>query len=459
MAFQFVHAKTYSIKSGGAGIAAEAGRKPDHSRHVDDPKPPVLLAGVEPEDAWSEIERRHGEARATVTMKNGKQAQRKLRKDENVLLAAVASYPVPTEKLDPEDPAFQDWKRRALKFFEKHHGQPLSAVLHLDESHPHIHFLTAPDLEAGERMADIHPGERAKRDAGGRTGKRVEKNNAYKTAMRGYQDDFYSSVSQYHGHARLGPQRQRLSRAEWKAQEAQEQHFAKQAEKILKAKKGLAESRQNVETRLKSVSKAERQVERSTANLKKQENTVEKLKSELNRRQQQISDRERRMAGVWGVLVSFVTLGRAGTKKRIQEAQKAAKDDAAKQIAKAEEKSRKAARVLQKRVDKAIQERDVFERQKGALENKLIEAQGAHRAAETSRDEMKRTYQPMQAENATLSKDLRLTRAFISDLEKAAEKGDIDQLLERLKKDPEPSPLNEILNEHGRNSGITPNLG
>lgn len=439
MAFQFVHVSTYSIKSGGAGIAAEAGRKPDHSRHVDAPQPPVLLRGSEPEAAWAEIERRHAAARVTVKTKKG-QVQRRLRKDENVLLAAVASYPVPTGQLDPADPDFQRWQKRTLGHFRKAHGEPLSAVLHLDESHPHIHFLTSPDLEAGQRMADIHPGERAKRDAGGRDGKRIEKNTAYKEAMRQYQDQFYNLVSRHHGHARLGPQRQRLTRAEWKAQEAQGQRFAKQIEEITSARKNLVESRQKVRAGQENLQKAERQVDRSMKNVTKQKIAVEQLQKQLDQRQRQIAARERRITGVWGGLVSFVTLGRGGVKKRIEEAQGAARDAAKLDIEKAQQKAQKAERVMKKRTQKLAQERNGLKHEKEILKDKLVDAQGAQQRAEKNFRSMKETHQPLQLENATLAKDLRITQAFISDLEKAVKAGNIDEVIDRLTKKPEPIP-------------------
>ena len=38
-------------------------------------------------------------------------------------------------------------------------------------------------------------------------------------AMQSYQDDYFSQVSVQCGHTRLGPRRQRLTRAEWKGQQ------------------------------------------------------------------------------------------------------------------------------------------------------------------------------------------------------------------------------------------------
>ena len=37
--------------------------------------------------------------------------------------------------------------------------------------------------------------------------------------MQSYQDDYFSQVSVQCGHTRLGPRRQRLTRAEWKGQQ------------------------------------------------------------------------------------------------------------------------------------------------------------------------------------------------------------------------------------------------
>jgi len=206
MAFQFVHVETYSIKTGGGGIAAEAGRTPTHCLHVENPQPPVVLHGTSPEDAWLEIERRHAASTSTVTIK-GVERQRKMRIDENIMVAAVASYPTPTAEMDLQDPAFLDWQRRALDFFESEHGPALSAVLHLDETHPHIHYLTAPDLESGERIESIHRGLKAKAEAGGNRGKKVKIDRAYNDAMSSYQDAYGEQVGQYHAQARLGPAR------------------------------------------------------------------------------------------------------------------------------------------------------------------------------------------------------------------------------------------------------------
>jgi len=455
LAFQFVHVSTYSVKTGGAGIAAEAGRKPDNSRHIENPKPPVLLAGVQPENAWAEIERRHGAARDTITLKSGEPAQRKMRRDENVLLAAVASYPTPTKDLDPDDETFLDWKQRTLDFFKKTHGEPLSAVLHLDETHPHIHFLTAPDLEAGQRMKDIHPGFQAKAELGGRKAKATDKNRAWKVAMRGYQDDYHKDVSQHFAHLRLGPKRQRLSTAELKAQKAeaervqqrlkaldvsektQRSEFHQAMSKVTAAQESVAREKSEITAKEKELKAAETKISRSIKKLNDRQSAITKTRKALSERQSQIAKRETQMAGLWGGLVSFVTLGRAGTQKRIRDAQKAAELDAQKKIEKITAKAEKTHKVLQNRVQGASEQRDALKRQKVSLEDKLLHAKGEIEIAEQNVEHLQSQLTPVKAENATLAKDLRAAKAFIGDLEKAAKTGDIDQLLKALRPEPE----------------------
>lgn len=303
MSFQFVHVECYSIKTGGAGIAAEAGRKPDHSRHVDDPLPPVLLAGVEPEAAWSEIERRHSKARDRVKMKNGRVAERRLRVDANVLLAAVASYPTPTTETDTDSPEFQDWQNRAIAWLTEQHGEPLSVVLHLDETHPHIHFLTAPDLENGQRMADIHAGEKAKAAIGGRSAGQVAKKKAFTDAMRGYQDSYHEAVGQHHGQARLGPKRQRLTREEWKAQQAELARRAEQLKKIELTAADLDESQAELNENWQFVIEENKRLHELEEALNAQSTGISEREAKLEADNEKVIEREQ------GVFAQVIELG------------------------------------------------------------------------------------------------------------------------------------------------------
>ena len=448
MAFQFVHAKTYSVKTGGAGIASEAGRKPDHSRHVSEPKPPILLAGIEPEAAWSEIERRHGAARNTVKMKNGKTAQRKLRKDENILLAAVASHPTPTEQLNPDDPEFKAWIDSSLKFFEAQHGKPLSAVLHLDESHPHIHFLTAPDLEAGERMADIHPGEGAKRDAGGRKGKRTEKDHLYKEAMRKYQDTYHDQVGKRHGLTRLGPKRQRLARSEWKAQEAEAIRVAKNIRQ-LEDRDAKLDIRANKLDEKGSALRAEiarhnSRVANYKEKLKSHNEKHEKIISLIEERQKKLSDKEENVAkrerkaeeiirensNFYGRALSVMTFGSKGVEKEVRNARKAAREKAKEEIKNAQERLEKTKRIAAKRKLKIENLESDLSDTKDALKAKEQEVQILRNEVEGMQESLsiqRKESLPLEAEIATNAKNTRILSVKLDSLKASLEDLDIDQ--------------------------------
>jgi hypothetical protein len=283
VAFQFAHVETYSIKgsatkSGGAGIAAEAGRTPANSRHVAEPKPPVLLAGVEPDLAWLKIVESRGKARDLWTQKSGVKAERKLRTDAHILLAAVASHPEPTATCDIESPDFKDWLNRSIEFFTKEHGEPLSVVMHLDETHPHIHFLTAPNLADGQRMPDIHVGVKAVEDVGGKNAKKHVKKKAFGDAMRVWQDRYQESVGVYHGLARLGPQRRRLPTGAYKAEQAEAKRQAEQLRKL--------------EVQTETVTTASAQLDQRETAAAAAQAAIEKANAELATRQTEIAARE-----------------------------------------------------------------------------------------------------------------------------------------------------------------------
>lgn len=119
------------------------------------------MLGEDPLAWWERVERQADEARAD----DG----RRLRRDSPVLLAGVASYPVPVGAMDDaEHERLNQWAQETAEWWQhKHGGGPVSVVMHLDESYPHLHMYAAPSLERGQRMADIHPGEAAKQQTKG----------------------------------------------------------------------------------------------------------------------------------------------------------------------------------------------------------------------------------------------------------------------------------------------------
>lgn len=186
-------------------IADEALRVEGACGHVESPKPATVLHGAGLREAVADAE-------AWASGMTDAQG-RKLRKDGLCLLAGVIS--LPRERID-EWPAFQ---QGALEWLKAKYGERLRCVVeHLDEAHPHLHFYAVP--LAGERFDAIHDGKAAvARVKAAGVATKGDQNLAYKTAMRGLQDNFWSEFAAGWGLARIGPGRQRLGRAEWKLEQ------------------------------------------------------------------------------------------------------------------------------------------------------------------------------------------------------------------------------------------------
>ena len=192
-------------------ILEEQDRVEEACPHIAEPRKPGLLYGVPPlevlaiAEQWAE----------TATDARG----HKLRKDGNVCLVGVISLP-----RDMEDD-FPKFAEESLIFLKEKYGDRLkSVIVHDDEAHPHLHFSVVPRV--GERFDDIHEGIKAKNQAKKEGQKAGAQNIAYIEAMRNFQDNFSEKVAMKNGLTRLGPARRRLSRGEWKAEQAQAKFFA-----------------------------------------------------------------------------------------------------------------------------------------------------------------------------------------------------------------------------------------
>lgn len=219
MAFQFMHIEAYGRKltsgnqkkpkAGGhtvASIVAEAAREPGNTAHIDAPQPPIYLFGKPLDqleaacEAWA----------ASAVDASGK----RLRKDALCLVAGVFSAP---DGISPE--GWEKIKSDAMRWLHGRYGERLQTVVeHIDESHPHCHFYVVP--LPGERFDAIHDGKRAAFELGGKT-KKGMRNQAYRDAMRAFQDDYYNHVGAPNGMTRIGPARRRLTREEWKLEQVQ----------------------------------------------------------------------------------------------------------------------------------------------------------------------------------------------------------------------------------------------
>ena len=217
-------------------MLAEADRKPGNCPHIDPEKladpalAPARIYGLKLEKVEQE---------ANAWAEQAKDAQgRALRKDGHCLLAGVVSLPNDTS---PED--WRKFRYDAIDWLKKEFGDRLRSVIeHRDESHPHLHFYAVP--EAGKGFASLHPGQQAARKAKAQGLKKGEQNEAYKNAMRDWQDKFSRDVGQHHGLTRIGPGQRRLTRGEWKQEQKQAkalQQAKSRAKKVLKQAEKQAE--------------------------------------------------------------------------------------------------------------------------------------------------------------------------------------------------------------------------
>lgn len=227
--YQFVHVESYSrstpkrassinkktgkvssAKSSGhcvSYIVNEAIREVNSIPHVKNPLPPEYLHG-EPletlEQACNDWANSVKDGRGHVT-----------RKDALCLAAGIVSAP---KDITPE--AWDAFQRDSVQWLKDKYGPALRTVIaHHDESHPHLHFYVVPEL--GQRFESVHQGRLAAAQVKAEGGLKGLQNQAYKAAMRGFQDEFYERVGIEHGFTRIGPAKRRLTREEWKLEQIQ----------------------------------------------------------------------------------------------------------------------------------------------------------------------------------------------------------------------------------------------
>lgn len=246
MGYQFVRLELFSRK-GKAGrctdfVFDEVSRRPEASLHVRDPKSPDVIFGMEIDD----LRALHDE-QAVVAKTIVKGKPKAIRKDQNTLGTIIISHPATMEEAQG-DPAVQrdvvDWERRCVDWLKSQYGDELVTVVrHADESHPHLHaYLVPKDDEM--RAVKFHPGFLAKnkvRAAGpghGEDDKTLSKraDRAYVEAMRDLLNDFHDKVAIPSGLTRLGPQKRRLTRAEWQREQLQAQSLKKTIERAMTVK-------------------------------------------------------------------------------------------------------------------------------------------------------------------------------------------------------------------------------
>lgn len=179
MAYQFFHIETYSERpkrvkgskdhyNSAGQVLEEARRTARHSTHVATPLPPAQLPGTMPIDAL--IARRRellAGVVETVTAKGGATYTRRLREDAATLYTEIHSHPIRSADYVADPGAHEAevgrWLRHLTRDFRQRmpEGIAFTAVMHLDESHLHVHILAVhaadPKLDANK----LHAGKRA----------------------------------------------------------------------------------------------------------------------------------------------------------------------------------------------------------------------------------------------------------------------------------------------------------
>lgn len=234
MAYQFIHLESWSRKPDDKGrstdfIFDEASRKPIASVHVADPRPPTVIYGVSVDGV-----RQMHDAAASAAMTPGARGKlRKLDSKQKTLHTVVASHPYTVDEVRADSKKAEevrDWERRTVAWLKEQYGPALKSVVrHTDEKQWHVHAYVLPTHDPQMRAGVYHPGAVAKKavKAAGRRdgedGKALNKRAdvAYKSAMRDWQDSYHEAVAVPCGLTRLGPARRRLTREEWKAEQAQ----------------------------------------------------------------------------------------------------------------------------------------------------------------------------------------------------------------------------------------------
>lgn len=245
MGYQFIRVETFArvprkskdkCRRSASDVVAEAMRVENYCKHVDNPRPPLIILGCKPSEMWEGL-------KALADQAKDRSNKKKLAKDAQILLAGVVSAPIESEALMADLRAhsaskdsngkgdkslitenMKSWyvfKKKTLGFLQEKYGDSLkSVVCHFDETYLHFHFYCHNDLKNGTLNLDgLHDGydaerglefNRKQRNEGGK-----QRKAAHANALRGFQDNYYAKVGQFCGFGRVGPRKRRLKHDEW----------------------------------------------------------------------------------------------------------------------------------------------------------------------------------------------------------------------------------------------------
>jgi len=200
----FIRLESYGFKSSKgrrtiSGVINEMTRRPSAIPHVSEPlaEIPLFCPFGPPSGAIPLIRQKVAEFDS--------QSPKRMRKDAQLLVAGVASYPTETKDMleNPQEwRAFGEFCEYTITFLREEFGERVhSVVAHIDERFPHVHFMLLPYNvpESGGKLGigANHPGKHAD-DRG------PNRREKYKAAMKAFLDRFYEKVGKLMGWARIG---------------------------------------------------------------------------------------------------------------------------------------------------------------------------------------------------------------------------------------------------------------
>lgn len=190
-------AKTKKNKTTILGACAEAARIEGFTAHVENVEPADVVFGINPMALYKEIESRF----ESQNLQNKADGGRARKKDSLLMSAGVFSYP------GEVDDDFFAWQADCIEYLKKEYGDRFkSAVVHLDESNPHLHFFLC-DFKNLVVDQGLDPAKTDQRK------QRVLKDGSaigQKEALEAFQDRFNAGVGVKYGHARKIGSRDRI---------------------------------------------------------------------------------------------------------------------------------------------------------------------------------------------------------------------------------------------------------
>lgn len=286
--YQFGHVTTFSMKGNtktrsAISVLGENSREPGQANHVENAMPPEILFGCDPIKIVPILEEKIAEAKLAL-----KGTGMRMQSNTHILEGSVFSYPSSVEDLQ-NDPSlkksYQAWRKDMMDYVisdAKRRGmETLSIVEHTDESYPHIHVLSIPNITTENPRMDAkacHAGHKAAKLAAQNGENPRAQMKAYRTAMSEWQDDLWSNVSAKHGLTRVGPRLKRFTRTEWAEQKKLAQSVKKVYEFKEKIEKECTGTIQELEANKALINKTKEIIEKN--NMLKRE--VSRLKTALN---------------------------------------------------------------------------------------------------------------------------------------------------------------------------------